>query len=170
MPNHRLALTMGDPAGIGPEIVLKALDAIKKRDGSSAPKLIVVGCRRLLENEARRRDLDLPDQIAEAGEPQGDLAQGIASAEGGRFAYAAVARAVELALDGSVDAIVTAPLNKAALNMAGYDYPGHTELLATLTHRTGTVLMLAHGAFRVTHVTTHVALERVPSLVAVNTT
>jgi 4-hydroxythreonine-4-phosphate dehydrogenase len=72
---------------------------------------------------------------------------------------------VELATAGEVDGIVTAPLNKATLNMAGYHFPGHTELLAHLTGTKGTVLMLAHGGFRVTHVTTHVALERVPSLV-----
>jgi 4-phospho-D-threonate 3-dehydrogenase / 4-phospho-D-erythronate 3-dehydrogenase len=165
MPRHRLALTMGDPAGIGPEIVLKAIDGIRQRDGRSAPELIVVGSGRLLADEAARLGLEFQGEIVEAGERHGDLAPGIASAEGGRLAYKAVACAVELALAGSVDAVVTAPLNKAALNMAGYDYPGHTELLAKLTGRTGTVLMLAHGAFRVTHVTTHVALERVPSLV-----
>ena len=71
---------------------------------------------------------------------------------------------MELATAGEVDGIVTAPLNKATLNMAGYHFPGHTELLAHLTGTKGTVLMLAHGGFRVTHVTTHVALERVPSL------
>jgi 4-phospho-D-threonate 3-dehydrogenase / 4-phospho-D-erythronate 3-dehydrogenase len=156
---------MGDPAGIGPEIVLKAIDAIRQRDGRSAPELIPVGSGQLLADEAARSGLPFQGEIVEAGECRGDLAPGIASAEGGRLAYQAVARAVELALAGQVDALVTAPLNKAALNMAGYDYPGHTELLAKLTGRTGTVLMLAHGAFRVTHVTTHVALERVPSLV-----
>ena len=57
------------------------------------------------------------------------------------------------------------PLNKAALNLAGYHFPGHTELLAHLTGTRGTVLMLAHGSFRVSHVTTHVALEKVPGLV-----
>ena len=164
MSKHRLALTMGDPAGVGPEIVLKAVHAIRERDGNSAPELIVVGPGSLLADEARRLGLDLPVEVVEAGERQDELTLGTASAEGGRLAYAAVARSVELALTGAVDAIVTAPLNKAALNMAGYDYPGHTELLAKLTGRAGTVLMLAHDAFRVTHVTTHVALERVPSL------
>ncbi|MFL5335477.1 MAG: 4-hydroxythreonine-4-phosphate dehydrogenase PdxA [Geminicoccaceae bacterium] len=166
MARHRLALTMGDPAGIGPEIVLKAIDAVRNRGGDSAPELIVVGSAELLADEAARLGLELAVEVVEAGRrPGGGLVSGVAGAEGGRLAYLAVARAVELALAGQVDAIVTAPLNKAALNMAGYDYPGHTELLAKLTDRTGTVLMLAHGAFRVTHVTTHVALECVPSLV-----
>ena len=71
---------------------------------------------------------------------------------------------MQLAQAGRVDAIVTAPLNKEALNLAGYHYAGHTELLAELTGRRGSVMLLAHGDFRVSHVTTHVALEKVPGL------
>jgi 4-hydroxythreonine-4-phosphate dehydrogenase len=84
------------------------------------------------------------------------------SAEGGEQAYQAVAIATRLALQGTVAAIVTAPLNKEALHLAGHDFPGHTELLASLTGVTGSVMMLAHGNFRVSHVSTHCALEDVP--------
>ena len=81
------------------------------------------------------------------------------------MAYAAVEMAARMALDNDIDGMVTAPFNKDALNLAGYHYAGHTELLAHLTGRSGTVMMLAHGDLRVSHVSTHVALSKVPSLV-----
>ena len=84
------------------------------------------------------------------------------SAEGGRFAFQAVERGVRLSMAGRCGGIVTAPLNKEALNLAGYHYPGHTEMLAELTGVRGSCMMLAHGNMRVSHVTTHIALEDVP--------
>ncbi len=176
MSRRPLALTMGDPAGIGPEIVLRAIAALAERDGAEAADCRIVGTRSVMAETAAALGLDVrfvdrgPAEypavpLIEATACRGPIAPGRDSAEGGRLAYHAVARAVELALAGEVEAIVTAPLSKAALNLAGYPYPGHTELLAELTGTSGTVLMLAHGTFRVTHVTTHVALERVPALV-----
>jgi 4-hydroxythreonine-4-phosphate dehydrogenase len=84
------------------------------------------------------------------------------SAEGGRQAYDAIAEAVRLAMAGKAAAIVTAPLAKESLHIAGHHYAGHTELLAKLTDARDSVMMLAHGDFRVSHVTTHIALEDVP--------
>jgi 4-hydroxy-L-threonine phosphate dehydrogenase PdxA len=75
-----------------------------------------------------------------------------------------VARAVELAMAGRVDAIVTGRLNKEALNLAGYHYAGHTDMLAALTNTRSSVMLLAHGDMQVGHVTTHVALSDVPKL------
>jgi 4-hydroxythreonine-4-phosphate dehydrogenase len=97
-----------------------------------------------------------------AGEEREEIATGRVAAEAGRFAYLAIERAVALAREGRVAALVTAPLNKEALNLAGYHYAGHTELLAELTGVRGSVMMLAHGPMRVSHVSTHVALEEVP--------
>lgn len=156
MARRRLALTMGDPAGIGPEIVVKAVCAVAARD-RAAPALIIVGSRAPLIAELRRAGL--PDDalgragvdVVEATVAEAPIRPATDSSEGGRLAYAAVARAVAMALAGEVDAIVTAPLSKAALNPAGYPFPGHTRLLASLTGTSGTVLMLAHGPFRVTH-------------------
>jgi 4-hydroxythreonine-4-phosphate dehydrogenase len=166
---------MGDPAGIGPEIVLKAIKAVAERDGAAAA-VRIVGSRRIMTATAAA--LGLPIRLVEDGpadypdvpliavpEPAAAVPPGEDTAAGGELAYQSVARAVELALKGEVDAIVTAPLSKAALNLAGHHYPGHTELLADLTGTSDTVLMLAHGAFRVTHVTTHIALEQVPGRV-----
>jgi 4-hydroxythreonine-4-phosphate dehydrogenase len=78
------------------------------------------------------------------------------------MAFRAIEKGVRLAQSGRVGAIVTAPLNKEALNKAGFHYAGHTEMLAELTGVKGSVMLLAHGNMRVSHVTTHCALEEVP--------
>jgi 4-hydroxythreonine-4-phosphate dehydrogenase len=82
---------------------------------------------------------------------------------GGDFAYRAVARGVEMAMAGEIAGIVTAPLNKEALNAAGHHFAGHTDMLAKLTGSRDSVMMLAHGNMRVSHLTTHIALHDVPS-------
>ncbi len=169
-----IAITMGDPAGVGPEIILKALRALAERP--DPPPMLVCGTRSCMAEAAEQLGLDVSFvedpkgavfprvAVVEASAREADLPIGKVSAEGGRLAYAAIDRAVRLTVAGEAAAIVTAPLNKAALNLAGYHFPGHTELLAHLTGTRGTVLMLAHGSFRVSHVTTHVALEKVPGL------
>jgi 4-hydroxythreonine-4-phosphate dehydrogenase len=101
----------------------------------------------------------------QADEEGGPIQPGVLSAAGGRLAFKAVEKAVSLAQAGRIGGIVTAPLNKEALNKAGYHFAGHTELLAELTGVRGSVMMLAHGNMRVSHVTTHVALEDVPKRV-----
>ena len=170
-----LAITMGDPAGIGPEIIVKAILRLQDRIQSGALRLLVIGSNDALE-QARRQftpelslqtvsetDAHWPAVAALQAGPEGDPIQpGQLSADGGRFAFQAVELGVRLAMTGRVGAIVTAPLNKAALNKAGYHYPGHTEMLAELTGTRGSCMMLAHGNMRVSHVTTHIALEDVP--------
>src|SRR5215213_3196926 len=173
-PRH-LAITMGDPAGIGPEIIVKATRKLKSRIDSGSLKLLIIGCGSALR-QARMQlgsDLEFPDVTAglpewpalcflQAG-PEGEpILPGKLSADGGRFAYLAVQQGARLAQAGRIGGIVTAPLNKEALNKAGYHYPGHTEMLAELTGVQGSVMMLAHGNMRVSHVSTHVALEDVP--------
>ena len=176
-PRH-LAITMGDPAGIGPEIIVKATRKLKSRIDSGSLKLLIIGCGSALR-QARMQlgsDLDFPDVTIDSPEwpalcflqagPEGEpILPGKLSADGGRFAYLAVQQGVRLAQAGRIGGIVTAPLNKEALNKAGYHYPGHTEMLAELTGASGSVMMLAHGNMRVSHVTTHVALEEVPKRV-----
>ncbi len=172
----RLAITMGDPAGVGPEIIVKACRALASRVAKGEMRLVVIGHRSALEGA--RAVLGGPAGLAEiaddpnwpdlaflpAGEEREPIRFGQVSAEAGRFAYLAVERAVGLAQTGEVAGIVTAPLNKEALNLAGYHYAGHTEMLASLTGVRGSVMLLAHGPMRVSHVTTHVALEDVPRL------
>ena len=174
-PRH-LAITMGDPAGIGPEIIVKACEALGGRIAAGELRLLVIGSGRALERAraAFAPGIAIPEvAAADAGEwpdlcflqagPEGEpIEPGVLSAEGGRFAYLAVERGVRLAQAGRAGAIVTAPLNKEALNKAGHHYAGHTEMLAALTGVKGSVMLLAHGNMRVSPVSTHVALRDAP--------
>lgn len=174
MPPRHLAITMGDPAGIGPEIIVKAAARLRPRLEAGRLGLVVIGSNPALEQARARFAPDLAVPAVEEGDdwpavcalqagPEGEpIRLGELSADGGRFAYLAVERGVRLAQSGRVGGIVTAPLNKEALNLAGYHYPGHTEMLAELTGVRGSCMMLAHGNMRVSHVTTHIALEDVP--------
>ena len=169
-----LAITMGDPAGIGPEIIVKACERLRPRLEAGELRLLVIGSNPALR--AARDQLgaavDIPETAEDAdwpplaclqaGPQDGPVAPGVLSAECGRLAYLAIERGVRLAQAGRVQGIVTAPLNKEALNKAGHHYAGHTEMLAALTGVSGSVMMLAHGNMRVSHVSTHVALEDVP--------
>ncbi len=179
MPNPRppqLAITMGDPAGIGPEIIVKAAKRLAPRLDAGALRLLVIGHATAL-GEARALVPDAPVipvteagaawpplALLPAGEEHTPIQLGEISPEAGRFSFLAVQHAVQLALAGSIDGIVTAPLNKEALNLAGHRYAGHTDMLADLTGTRSSVMLLAHGPMRVSHVTTHVALEKVPAL------
>ena len=175
MSTRHLAITMGDPAGIGPEIIVKAAARLRSRLDEGSLKLAVVGSNAALEGARSRFAPDLAIPAAEPGDaewpalcciqagPEGEpIVPGQLSADGGRFAYLAIETAVRLAQAERVGGLVTAPLNKEALNLAGFHYPGHSEMLAELTGVRGSVMLLAHGGMRVSHVTTHVALEDVP--------
>jgi len=176
-----LAITMGDPGGIGPEIIAKALAHAEVFDHS---RPLVIGERRALEAAIRitRRPLEVRSvaQPAEAGEHAGivdliDLAnidierigRSRVSAEVGRAAYEYLERATELALRDEVGAIVTAPLNKEALSEAGWVGVGHTELLARFAGvpDKSVAMMLASKSLRVVHVSTHVSLRRAIEMV-----
>ena len=172
-----LAITMGDPAGIGAEIIVKAARRLAPRLDAGNLRLLIIGHRTALEKaQALLGDhTAIPVVTADApfpalaflpaSEERAPIATGQMSAEAGRFSYLAIETAVRLAEADRIDAIVTAPLNKEALNLAGYHYAGHTDMLAALTGKTSSVMLLAHGNMRVSHVTTHVALEKVPALI-----
>jgi 4-phospho-D-threonate 3-dehydrogenase / 4-phospho-D-erythronate 3-dehydrogenase len=176
MPPRHLAITMGDPAGIGPEIIVKAIARLRPRIEAGRLTLAIIGSNTVLEQTRARFAPDLmipavthadtawPALCALRAGPEGEpIEPGRLSVDGGRFAFQAVERGVHLAMSGRVGGIVTAPLNKEALNQAGYHYPGHTEMLAHLTGAKGSCMMLAHGNMRVSHVTTHIALQDVPT-------
>jgi 4-phospho-D-threonate 3-dehydrogenase / 4-phospho-D-erythronate 3-dehydrogenase len=168
----RLAITMGDPAGVGPEIIVKACRRLQPRLAAGELRLLVIGHRSALLAACGvlHETLGFPEADAAslaflaAGEEHVPIRFGEISPEAGRFAFLAVERAVDLAMTGRIDAIVTAPLNKEALNVAGYHYAGHTDMLSALTKTPGSIMLLAHGDMRVGHVTTHVALADVPRL------
>jgi 4-hydroxythreonine-4-phosphate dehydrogenase len=139
----RIAITLGDPRGIGPEVVGKAL----ARDGDEpccVPVLVgPSGC-----------DLPVDVEIGAWDASSGSMAQA------GTLSGRAIERATAMAVAGEVDAICTAPIDKRALLSGGYDFPGHTEMLASLTG-CQTVMMLASERLRVVLVTTHIPLREV---------
>jgi 4-hydroxythreonine-4-phosphate dehydrogenase len=168
---------MGDPAGIGPEIITRAALRLHDRLAAGQLALAAVGSARALEDMAAGlghsalfevvtpASLETscpPCAVVDIGIDPSGVVPGRVSAIAGEIAYQSIATAVELALSGRVDAICTAPINKEALNLAGHHYSGHTELLADLTGTSDTVMMLAHGGLRVSHVSTHTALADVP--------
>ncbi|WP_235876969.1 4-hydroxythreonine-4-phosphate dehydrogenase PdxA [Saccharopolyspora terrae] len=178
-----IAVTMGDAAGVGPEVIVRALADPELR-GLARP--VVIGDAARLTRAAEICGIDVrvkpisgpaeatedPDtiEVLDLGGIPADLPFGELSAVAGEGAYRYVAEAAELAMAGQVQAICTAPLNKAALHSAGHRYPGHTELLAELCGVPEVSMMLSTGTVRVIHVTTHIglvdAIERIePGLV-----
>jgi 4-hydroxythreonine-4-phosphate dehydrogenase len=167
-----IAVTMGDPAGIGPEIVALTFAEGDFRERNRA---IVVGDAKILERAVRLLDLPLRasviaepeeasfepgtiDVIPETGLPE-DLPFGELDARAGDAAFRYVERATDLASAGRVAAIATAPLNKEAMHLAGHKYPGHTEILAELTGTKDYAMMLVTDELKVIHVSTHVSLR-----------
>jgi 4-hydroxy-L-threonine phosphate dehydrogenase PdxA len=166
-----VAITMGDAAGVGPEIIVKAL---ADPGVYTWTRPLVVGDARRLRRAVEITGVDLQVQPVagprEAAFRPGvvdcldldcippDLPFGKLSPEAGEGAYRFVERATQLAVAGEVDAICTAPLNKEALHAAGHKYPGHTELLAELTGTDEVSMMLSAPKLRVIHVTTHIGL------------
>ena len=167
-----VAVTMGDPAGIGSEIIVRAFADPEFRQENRA---LVVGDAGMLERAARLLDLPLranvvaePEQAAfEPGtvdvialtELSEDLPFGELDGRAGDAAFRYVERATELASAGRVAAIATAPLNKEAMHLGGHRYPGHTEILAELTGTEDYAMMLVTDELKVIHVSTHVSLR-----------
>jgi 4-phospho-D-threonate 3-dehydrogenase / 4-phospho-D-erythronate 3-dehydrogenase len=168
-----LALTLGDPSGIGPEIILKAL---QDKNMHTRCRLIVIGDRRILDRAAQTlgtdkltifETTDPSTGVFEPGfldlidlgnaEPR-DCPWGEVSAASGKAAVEYVFTACDLAIAGDVDGIVTAPLNKAAMHAAGFTYAGHTELLAERTGADRVSMLLVGPQMKVVHVSTHVSL------------
>lgn len=168
-----IAITMGDAAGVGPEIIVKAL---AHPEVYQQCRPLVIGDRKRLEEAGRIAGCQLqfhslsPEEIAhahfEAGTvncvdldliPEG-LPWGKLSAKAGDAAFQYLKLAASLAAAGKVQAICTAPLNKEALHAGGHHYPGHTEMLADLTGTPEVSMMLSTPKLRVIHVTTHIGL------------
>jgi 4-hydroxythreonine-4-phosphate dehydrogenase len=170
-----IAFTMGDPAGIGPEIIAKLW-----AEGGLPPSLVIgdeAMMRRAIGIVGAELAVHAIEEPAEAGFAGGtidvlavgklppDLAFGRVDARAGAAAYAYVERAIREALAGNISAIVTAPLNKEAMKAAGINYPGHTEILAAHSGSPHVAMMLANEELRVALVTIHVALADVGRLI-----
>ena len=155
-PVPRLAITLGDPRGIGPEIIAKAV-----REPLRA-HLTLVGADDQIAIIPGDLKISVGSWKAGSGADPGDRPRVIRA---GQLAGHAVERAVKMAMAGEVDAIVTGPIEKHALHVAGFRYPGHTEWLAHLAGDVDVAMMLASDRLRVVLVTTHVALRDVPAMV-----
>ncbi|HEY3098609.1 MAG TPA: 4-hydroxythreonine-4-phosphate dehydrogenase PdxA, partial [Methylomirabilota bacterium] len=174
-----LGVTMGDPAGVGPEIIARAgADAAVRRDsrpvviGAASTMhaaLTLVSSPLSVHTVKRVADCRWADGTLEvldlANVDMQTLPRAAVSAAAGRAAYDYVERAVALAQAREIDGIVTAPINKEALAAAGMPHTGHTEILARLSNTADFAMLLMGHELRVIHVTTHVALRRVPDLV-----
>jgi 4-hydroxythreonine-4-phosphate dehydrogenase len=151
----RLIISAGDPAGIGPEVTVKALAG---EDVAGLGEIAVCGDAGVVRRTADALGLPVPRRIEHAGDA-GEVPVGRVSAAGGAAAVAAVRHAVSLIRDGRYDALVTAPINKEAVRAAGFPWPGHTEMLAELAGAADVRMLLVTERLRVVHVTTHRSLR-----------
>lgn len=175
----KIAITMGDPAGIGPEIVARALSV---RESYEKCRPIVTGDAGVMRKAVSLLGLPLQvnavssvdDALFEFGTidvydlkclDAETLVYGQVSAACGHAAFVSIRKAIDLAMSGDVDATVTAPLNKEALHLAGHNFDGHTEIYATFTHTKKYAMLLADDRLRVIHVSTHVPLRKACDLV-----
>jgi 4-hydroxythreonine-4-phosphate dehydrogenase len=174
----RVGITMGDPAGIGPEVVLKA---VAEEEVLAVCQPIIIGDAQLLAHHARKLDLQCGYQIVRRDEElpaeitapiifhlnniEGHIEPGIESGAAGRAAGQYIEAAVELCAAGSIAAIATAPINKRALFLGGYSFPGHTEFLAHLTGADDYAMGFVAENLRVVLISTHVPLSQAIQLV-----
>ncbi|WP_163578209.1 4-hydroxythreonine-4-phosphate dehydrogenase PdxA [Halomonas faecis] len=165
---YEIAITMGDPAGIGPEIVCRALAAMSPAERGRS---LAVGDPAIYRRAAEMIEAELefvPLEMATPGDgrvavaevaAEGEVPDGRIGAAAGDLAFRCVKRAVELVQTGRARVIVTAPLNKAALHAAGHHYDGHTGMLAALTGAPSSFMLLASERLSTLHVSTHVSLR-----------
>ncbi|HXX11814.1 MAG TPA: 4-hydroxythreonine-4-phosphate dehydrogenase PdxA [Burkholderiales bacterium] len=165
----RIGITMGDPSGVGPEIIVKALAEMSPEQRSAsavvgdldflkrAERLVGAGLTYGEAPESARNGVVPVFHVPSRG--SGQIRDGEITAAGGEAAYQYVVKAVELALAGTIGVIVTAPLNKGAMHAAGHHFDGHTELLAHLTGAKSSFMLLASSKLSVVHVSTHVSLR-----------
>lgn len=174
----RIGITIGDPAGIGPEVVLKAVAEAAVTEGC-AP--VIIGDAQLLAHTARKLNLQCGYKIVRRNEPlpdqidapviyhldniRADIEPGVESSAAGRASGEYIEAAVELCLGGQLDAISTAPINKRALFLGGYSFPGHTEFLAHLTHTPEVAMAFVAANLRIVLISTHVPLAEAIRLV-----
>lgn len=185
-PLPLLAITMGDPAGIGPEVIVKALalpavrrlcrplvigaPSVMARTVAAlrAPLTVVpVAEASAVAPRPKRNELLVLNPTDLMTQPLGSFRRGVAAAAPGAASVAYITKAVRLAEQSAVDAMVTAPINKEAMHLGGFHYPGHTELLADLTKSADVGMMILGGPLKIMFVTTHLAVRDMPAQLTV---
>ncbi|NLN41194.1 MAG: 4-hydroxythreonine-4-phosphate dehydrogenase PdxA [Clostridiales bacterium] len=181
MPRSKpvIAITVGDPCGIGPEITAKALNNIEIYDKCHP---IAISDADVMKQAIEIAKVDLKinsvDSLEDCEYEYGiidvlniknvdveKIEFGRVTKMGGEASFQYIIKGIHLALEGKVDAVTTGPIHKKAINLAGHEYSGHTEIFADYTKTKDYCMMLVDGNFRVSHVTTHVSLRQVPDLV-----
>jgi 4-phospho-D-threonate 3-dehydrogenase / 4-phospho-D-erythronate 3-dehydrogenase len=179
MEKPMIGITMGDPAGIGAEIAVKALS---NREIYDLTIPVVIGSKVVMEDAINFIPADISlnviDDLKQAKGKYGiidlfdlnniileDFKYGMVSAAAGKASIEYVFKAIELAKEGKIDAVVTGPIHKEAINAAGYHYAGHTEIFAEKTNTNDYAMMLADQDMKVIHVSTHVSLRKACDLV-----
>ncbi|MED4040688.1 4-hydroxythreonine-4-phosphate dehydrogenase PdxA [Niallia taxi] len=173
-----IGITMGDAAGVGPEIIVKALAHQETYD---LCKPVIIGDSSILERAINILGYSFKVNIVKAVQEakfkhgvidivdlnllESNLEFGKVSAQSGAAAFKFLEKAVQLAKDKEIAAICTAPLNKEAMHLGGYKYPGHTEILADLTDTKDYSMMLSSPKLKVIHLTTHVGLRKAIDLI-----
>lgn len=173
----KLAITMGDPGGVGPEIIVRALYCAEIRNYCNpvviGDHIVMEEAIKLLKLPVKLRLIKSPDEsrhatglieLIDIGMVK-KFEKGKPTAKGGKACVSYIKKAVELTLNKKVDGIVTAPISKEALKMAGFKWPGHTELLAELTGTKDYAMMLIGGPLRVILVTIHTSIKGVPTMI-----
>ncbi len=161
----KIAMTLGDPGGIGPEIVAKVALSDETR-GLCEP--VIFGSREIFSGACELIGSKDPDTVEfiDCGELRfDDLVPGKVSESSGRESLFSIEKAVEYTISGRTAAVVTAPINKEAIRLAGSPYPGHTEMFRDMTNSEQAVMMFEGGDLRVALVTIHCALREVPALI-----
>lgn len=176
-----IGITMGDPCGIGPEIIIKSLKSPAVR---KIANYVIIGNENVFDQAARALKISVKyriishiSEIMDSKQPilllsMGNFKSNLikqkkATAEGGELSVQCVLRGINLAMSRHIDALVTAPICKEAIHLGGYGYPGHTEMLKVFSGADRVVMLMAGGKLRVAFVTTHIALKDVPQSITV---
>ncbi|MCK4307190.1 4-hydroxythreonine-4-phosphate dehydrogenase PdxA [candidate division WOR-3 bacterium] len=177
----RIGITMGDPAGVGPEVALKALESLgrvtdlphRDRDRDREKTLsqnsisiyqsdvVIIGSSSIIDETKKRYNIKWDGEVINCVDITEDVEYGKVSKLAGRAAYESILKGQELVSSGEIDALVTAPVCKASINLIDPEFFGHTELLAKLSHTKRFAMMLAGDKIRVVLVTTHIPINEV---------
>ena len=153
-----IGITMGDPGGIGPEVILKALTSPEIR---AAANYVVIGSEKVLSNIS---DRVLSDNISVLDLDNFTVNNALSHKplpDSGKASVEYILKGLDLAINGKIDALVTAPISKEAIKLAGYNYAGHTELLKEKTSVENVVMFMVGKGLRVSFVTTHLAVNEI---------
>lgn len=161
----KIAITIGDPNGISPEITIKALNFLDL----PKDKVVLIANKNILDYYNEEYDLSLEKdyEIVEIPFEKENIKVGVETEEAGEFSFCALRKACDLAIEKKVDAIVTAPLSKNAIQMAGHDYSGQTEVIEQYLANQGqkAEMLFVCGKFSILLLTRHIALKDIPTLI-----